>query len=115
MKNRFGFMLILLLTFAVMSCPCLVNRAFADEGNSPAQKSPRKAIRAVLQITGQASNLADFESTFPTTIQDLIALVTNSNVVTTIQDIHDNMVGTRQDIVNRFKDAFGRATPASGN
>jgi hypothetical protein len=108
-------MLILLLTSAVLSCPCLVNRAFAGEGKSSEPASPGKVVRAVLQIAGKASNLADFETTFPATIEDLIDLVTNSDVAKKIQDVHDTRIEVRTERVNKIKDLFVRGTPASGN
>ena len=115
MKKRFELMLILLLTSAFMSCPALVNRAFAGEGKSSDPASPRRLVRAVLQIAGKAENLPDFETTFPTTIQDVIDLVTNSDVAKKIQDVHDNRVEVRTERVNKIKDLFGGGTPASGN
>jgi len=116
MKKRFECMLILFLTSAVMSCPCLVNRAFAGNGKAPdPPKDPGKVVRAVLQAVGKAGDLPDFEINYPTSIQELIDAVTNSDVAKKIQSVHDNRVEVRTERVNRIKDLFGGGTPASGN
>ncbi len=115
MKKRLEFMLILLLTFAVMSCPCLVNRAFAGEEKSSDQTGPRKIVRAVLQVAGKGNTLPDMEIPYPTSIQELIDLVANLDVTKSIQDVHDNRVDVRKERVNKIKNLFGGGTPASGN
>jgi len=116
MKKRFEFMVILVLTAAFMSCPMLGSRAFAGEGKSsdPANP-PGKVVRAVLQMAGKGSELPDFQTTFPTTMQDLIDLVTNLDVAKKIQDVHDKRVEVRTERVGKIKDLFGGGTPASGN
>jgi hypothetical protein len=116
MKKRFEFMVILVLTAAFMSCPMLGSRAFAGEGKSsdPANP-PGRVVRAVLQAAGKGDTLPDFQTTFPTTIQDLIDLVTNTDVAKKMQDVHDNRMSVREERVNKIKDLFGGGTPAAGN
>ncbi len=106
MKKRFGFMLILLLTYAFMSCPALINRAFAGE-NPTHSAGKGQLIRIFLQMAGKGDAVPDFKTTLPTTIQELIDAITNSDIAKQIKAANDKRVETRTDRVERLKEWFG--------
>ena len=109
MKKRFGFMLIFLLTYAFMSCPALVNRAFASGESSSPLKNPavQQVIRILAQMSGNGDALADVQSSLPTSIQDLLDLITNSDIAKQIKAARDKRVKVREDRVQKLKDLFG--------
>jgi hypothetical protein len=107
MKRQFECMLILLLMFAFVSCPAFIGRASAENGKSSNQSGQRAVVKAALQLAGMGDFVDDYPSNLPASVDDLINLVTNSEIAKKIQDFRQNRSEARTEKVNKLKSLFG--------
>ena len=106
MKKQFEFMLILLLTYAFISCSAFVGFAHAGEKSASPSLGQSNLIRTVLQAIGKADALPDFNIEFPTTITELIDYVTNLELVQQMKETRQGRVEKRTTRIQDLRDKW---------